>query len=84
MSIKFSELKQKEVVSLCDGRRLGYITDAIIDKNGNIEAFIVPGQYGVMAVFNKGNEVIIPWCKMVRLGDDVILVDVQAPLLKKH
>ena len=84
MSIRFCELRQKEVISLCDGRRLGCICDAIIDKCGNIEAVIVPGQGGIIALFKNGKEIVIPWCKIVRLGDDVILVDVETPLLKKH
>ena len=26
--------------------------------------------------FSKTEEVVIPWCKIVRIGDDVILVDI--------
>lgn len=82
MSIRFCELRQKEVINLCDGRRLGCVCDAILDKCGHIEAVVVPGQGGFV-LFKGNKEIIIPWCKIVRLGDDVILVDIDANPIKK-
>lgn len=47
MSVRLSELKQKEVVNLCDGKRLGCICDVVIDEcHGRIDCIIVPGQSG--------------------------------------
>ncbi len=82
MSMRFCELRQKEVVNLCDGRKLGCVSDVIFDKCGHIDAIIVPGQGGLV-LFRSGKEIIIPWCKIVRLGDDVILVDIEANPVKK-
>ena len=37
-------LRDKEVVSVCDGRRLGYVCDLAIDlKSGRILSLIIPG-----------------------------------------
>ena len=44
MSNRFSNLKCKEVVNVCDGCRLGYVADVTVDlKCGRILALIVPG-----------------------------------------
>ena len=40
---RFCELKQKEVINVCDGCRLGYTTDLEFDScTGNIIALIIP------------------------------------------
>lgn len=84
MSMRFCELKQKEVINLCDGRRLGCVCDAIMDCCGKIEALIVPGQNGVIPFLKGGKECVIPWCRIIRIGDDVILVDVDGVGLRKQ
>ena len=45
MSTRFTGLHCKEVICLCDGRRLGFVCDATIDLcNGSLQAIIVPGK----------------------------------------
>ena len=44
MSIKFTELQCKEVICVSDGRRLGFVTDVLIElPEGKICAIVVPG-----------------------------------------
>ena len=44
MSMKFSELQCKEVICICDGRRLGFVSDARIEvPEGRVVSIIVPG-----------------------------------------
>ena len=83
MSIRYNELRQKEVVNICDGRRLGCVCDAVLTKGGQIEALVVPGQCGMCSFIRSGKETVIPWCRIVRLGDDVILVDIDGVPVKK-
>ena len=52
MSERYTDLRQKEVVNLCDGKRLGCICDVIIDVTcGKVEAIVVPGQCGITSIF---------------------------------
>lgn len=68
--------KQKEVINLLDGKRLGYVQDVEADfENGKITAIIVPGTSKMFTIGNK-NDIIIPWDKIVRIGDDIILVEI--------
>lgn len=72
----FSELKRKEVINVCDGRRLGCVCDIIIEVNScRLEAIVVPGSCSPMRLFSSAKNIIIPWCKIRKMGDDVILVD---------
>lgn len=76
--MKFSELKRKEVINVCDGRRMGYVCDIIF--NGAtccIEAIVIPGPFHISTLFSRYRNRVIPWCKIRKLGDDVILVDAE-------
>lgn len=72
---RFSKLRQKEVVNCIDGRILGFVCDLIInEREGEIEAIIVP-KPGKLLVWGKGDrDIVIPWCKIEKIGKDVILV----------
>lgn len=75
--VRIYEMRQKEVINICDGCRFGYICDLIIDiKCGKIIAIIVPGPGRVFGVFGREQEYKIPWCDIVQIGEDIILVDV--------
>ncbi|MBO7740904.1 MAG: YlmC/YmxH family sporulation protein [Clostridia bacterium] len=68
-------LKDKEVVSVCDGRRLGYVCDLAIDlKSGRILSLIIPGDLKYFG-FKREESCVIPWCAITRIGDDIILVN---------
>ncbi len=76
MTVTFSDFKKKEVINVCDGRRLGCVCDIIIDVNCcRLDAIVVPGSFLVSNIFQKHRNIIIPWSKIRKLGDDVILVD---------
>ena len=68
--------KQKEVINLIDGRRLGYVQDVEADfSTGEITAIVVPGTSKMFSMGNKG-DITIPWNKIKKMGDDIILVEI--------
>ncbi len=70
------DLREKDVVNVCDGRNLGCVTDFIIDTcEGKITALIVPRVSGFLGLACKG-DIIIPWCKIECIGADTILVKI--------
>lgn len=72
----FSELRQKDVINICDGRRLGRPFDVILNERACIEALLVPSQGGFMSIFKSDRDgIAIGWDRIRRIGDDVILVD---------
>ncbi len=73
---RITELGCKEVINVCDGTRYGYATDVEIDCScGKIFSIIVCGGGKMASLFTKGQEYIIPWEAIKRIGDDIILVD---------
>lgn len=75
--LKISDLRMREVINVLDGRRLGLIKDIDIDvENGKINALVLPGPSRVFGFFGREDEIIVPWEKVVRIGLDVILVEV--------
>lgn len=77
--VKISDLRMREVINIGDGRRLGPIKDIDINMDeGKITAIILPGQGGrLMGFFGREDEIVVPWDRIVRIGVDVILVDLR-------
>ncbi|MGI6485016.1 MAG: YlmC/YmxH family sporulation protein [Thermoanaerobacterales bacterium] len=74
--IKTSDLRQKEVINVIDGKRLGFISDLDIDlEKGIVKALIIPGHNKLISLFTRAGEHVIPWEKVNKIGEDVILVD---------
>lgn len=74
--MRINELRDRDVVNVNDGKRLGVIHDLDIDiENGNIKAIIIPGGGGLMGVLGRRQDLIIPWPKIVKVGVDTVLVD---------
>ncbi|HHW60964.1 MAG TPA: YlmC/YmxH family sporulation protein [Syntrophomonadaceae bacterium] len=75
--IKISDLRTRDVVNIMDGKKLGNIIDIDLDlEKGRVLAFILPGKLRGWSVFARREEIVIPWEKIVRIGRDVILVEV--------
>lgn len=76
MDCRFSDLRYKEVINICDGCRLGYVGDLELQlPEGRIIALIVPGPYRFFGLFGRGEEYYIPWECIKQIGDDIILID---------
>ena len=74
---KTSELREREVVNILDGKRLGLASDLEIDATtGKIRAIVVPGPGRFLWVFGRSDDFVIPWEKIRRIGVDVILVEI--------
>jgi YlmC/YmxH family sporulation protein len=73
---KASDLR-KEVIDIRTGRRLGELIDVEIDEeSGRISSIVVPGEARYFGLFGGGPDVVIPWTKIVKIGPDCILVEI--------
>ena len=67
-TMRFSELHCREVINLCDGARMGEVSDLLFDPVcGQITALVVPAQSGIAGLFSK-NDCVIPWGCIETLG----------------
>ena len=79
MELTFNDLRAKEVINTQDGKRLGKVCDLVFCYPENkILGIVVPG--GKTFAFKK-EEFFIDLRNVVKIGDDVILVNV-APMRK--
>ncbi|MBQ3216928.1 MAG: YlmC/YmxH family sporulation protein [Oscillospiraceae bacterium] len=75
MCNRFTKLKCKEVINVCDGCRLGYVSDVEVDCGcGQILSIIVPGPCKYFGL-GRHEDFVIPWQCIRQIGDDIILVD---------
>ncbi len=66
----------KEVINVRDGARTGRISDVCVNMHsGNIEFIIVPVVKNIFSLIGKKKEYCIKWCSVVRVGEDVVLID---------
>ncbi len=70
-----SNLQDKDIINLIDGRKIGSIIDVYIGENGNIEEMSVQKK---RFLFFSSNVVSIKWDEIDKIGKDVILVNVKS------
>ena len=75
MITKFSKLREKEVINIRNGKRIGCVSDIELDLNtGRILRLVIP-KSGKYFGFSTGkNTLYIPWQNIEKIGDDTILV----------
>ena len=72
MDITFNEIKDKEIINIYDGKRLGHAIDVCFDKNvGTVVGIIVPGEKRFL---KKAENIFIPIANIKKIGEDVLLV----------
>lgn len=77
MELSFSSLRTKEVVNTKDGRKLGRVCDvALCYPENRWLGIVVPGTKGWG---RKKNELFIDLKQIVKIGEDVILVNIGLP-----
>ena len=76
--ITISDLRMKEVINIANGGRIGFIYDfeISIEKN-RVEAIIVPKEGKFLKIFSREDDYVIPWKRIVKIGQDVILVEIK-------
>lgn len=81
--LKATDLRQKEVINIFDGKKMGVIMDIDIDTDyGKIKSIVLPGVSRGFNLFLRSEEIEIPWEKVKKIGEDVILVEYQDTLKK--
>ncbi len=76
--MRIALLRCKEIINICTGHRLGFVGDVEIDMGtGRLVALIVPGRCRFFGLFGREEDYIIPFDCVSRIGDDIILAEVQ-------
>ena len=77
--MRLCEFSKKEVINVSDCKCLGCVCDLKFDEcSGQICAMIIKGPPKWFHLVGCDTEYVIDWKKIVRIGPDVILVDICA------
>ncbi len=77
--LSFCELRTKMVINVIDGKALGRVVDIVFSyQSSRVLGFVVPGDK-CFRLWGKKGDLFIPYNKIIRIGIDVVLVEL-APL----
>ncbi|SHE35631.1 sporulation protein, YlmC/YmxH family [Tissierella praeacuta DSM 18095] len=79
--LKLSEIREKEIININNGERMGYIDDFELNlENGCIDSIIINGISKILGIFGKNSEIAIDWNDIIKIGTDTILVDYKSEI----
>lgn len=77
MICSLSDLKDKEVINIRNGKKLGYVDDVELNtETSMIIAFIVYGNAKLFGLLGREDDIIISCKEIEVIGEDTILVRV--------
>lgn len=76
MICRLCDLRYKDVINIHDGRRLGCVCDVEFDTaNACVLTIVIYGRLRCFGLFGRDEDIIIKWCNIKSIGDDIIIVD---------
>lgn len=80
MTCRMEELRNKEVVSIKDGGRLGFVCDLEIDTGtASVSALVIYGRARLLGLLGRDPDTVIPWKDIEMVGGDIVLVRYPSP-----
>ena len=75
--MRLCELREKEVINLCSCKKLGCVEDLEFNLcDGCVEALIVPQHTKFCGIFGSESEYVIPYGCIKKIGEDIIMVEI--------
>ncbi len=77
--MSLSELRTKDVINVQNGKQLGKVMDIEFSEvTGCVEAIVVPAEFKFTSVL-RGEKcgIVIPWSRICKIGENVILVQLE-------
>lgn len=74
--MRLSDLQNKDIVNVVDGKKVGNIIDINIDLDGKMSELIVEKSKFLVSMFSNKDELQIKWSQIEKIGEDVILVKI--------
>lgn len=85
MVCRLEELHRKEVISVKDGARLGFVGDVELDTDtAKLSAIVVYGKLRWLGLLGREEDQIIRWEDIQMIGEETILVRHTSCIRKKR
>ena len=81
MICRLEKLRDKEVINIKDGGRVGFVCDVELDvDHARLTALVVYGRLRLLGLLGRLPDLVIPWEDVVLMGEDAVLVRLERPL----
>lgn len=85
MCLTLEEIRTKAVVNLPDGICFGYADDLVLDtESKTVMTLVIKGRLRFFGLFGREEDVMIPWDRIEVIGQDTILVKMEAGEAKEE
>lgn len=75
MQVQFMEFRNKEIISIRTGEKLGYVDDLVFDVgSARIIGLVIYGRRRLFGLFGQQEDLTVPWEDVEIVGDDTVLV----------
>lgn len=75
MTSRFMDFRKKEIISVKNGVKIGYVDDVIFDtETAAVLSIVVYGRLRFFGLFGREEDMLIPWEDIEIVGEDTILV----------
>ncbi len=80
MICRITDMHSKEVINVCDGRRIGCVDDVEVDTcTAELVAIVVHGRLKCFGLLGREEDVVIGWREIEVIGDETVLVNHPMP-----
>jgi len=84
MTCAFEDLRNKEIIHVKTGSKIGYVDDVVFEtRTAKVVELIVYGRSRFFGLFGREDDFVIPWSDIDVIGGDTILVSCDFPHLQE-
>ncbi len=78
MICSFNEIKNKEVIDIDNGEKLGFVDDIEIDtETSKVMSLVIYGRSGLFRLWSKESDIIIKCSEIKVIGRETILISMR-------
>lgn len=79
MNCRIVDLRNKDVINIRDGTRLGYVGDVEVDTvTARLVAIVIYGRLRFFGLLGREDDCVIDWSSIEVIGEDTVLVNCAA------
>ena len=80
MVCRMESLRDKEVINVKDGGRIGFVSDVELEtEEAKLTAVVVYGRLRLFGLLGLEADFVVPWKDVVLIGEDTVLVSYEPP-----
>ena len=84
MTCRIVDLRNKEVINVKDGSRIGCVNDVEVDiKCARVVSIVIYGRLKLFGILGREEDIVIRWENIEVVGEDTILVK-YSPTIRKR